>query len=151
MGFFPPPPAGATFLGGVVSLSGEGECNNSDIGFLADQHLQSQGSGFRPFNGEERHFTGEKRDTVGMEDGEEEEGESFMGGKDQETGQSKLCVRGHWRPAEDTKLRELVARYGPQNWNLIAEKLEGRSGNIPLLAFSSTLDEEQWNSCKFPS
>lgn len=44
------------------------------------------------------------------------------------SGQSKLCARGHWRPAEDTKLRELVALYGPQNWNLIAEKLEGRSG-----------------------
>lgn len=44
--------------------------------------------------------------------------------------QSRLCARGHWRPAEDTKLRELVALYGPQNWNLIAEKLEGRSGNI---------------------
>lgn len=43
-------------------------------------------------------------------------------------GQSKLCARGHWRPAEDSKLKELVALYGPQNWNLIAEKLEGRSG-----------------------
>lgn len=45
-------------------------------------------------------------------------------------GQSKLCARGHWRPAEDSKLRELVALYGPQNWNLIAEKLEGRSGRF---------------------
>lgn len=43
-------------------------------------------------------------------------------------GQSKLCARGHWRPVEDSKLKELVALYGPQNWNLIAEKLEGRSG-----------------------
>lgn len=43
--------------------------------------------------------------------------------------QSRLCPRGHWRPAEDEKLRELVALYGPQNWNLIAEKLHGRSGN----------------------
>lgn len=42
--------------------------------------------------------------------------------------QSKLCPRGHWRPAEDEKLRELVSQYGPQNWNLIAEKLHGRSG-----------------------
>lgn len=42
--------------------------------------------------------------------------------------QTKLCARGHWRPAEDSKLKELVALYGPQNWNLIAEKLEGRSG-----------------------
>jgi myb proto-oncogene protein len=44
-------------------------------------------------------------------------------------GQGKLCARGHWRPAEDAKLKELVAQYGPQNWNLIAEKLDGRSGN----------------------
>lgn len=41
----------------------------------------------------------------------------------------KLCARGHWRPHEDAKLKELVAHYGPQNWNLIAEKLPGRSGN----------------------
>ncbi|KAI3817380.1 hypothetical protein L1987_11170 [Smallanthus sonchifolius] len=40
---------------------------------------------------------------------------------------TKTCARGHWRPAEDAKLKELVAVYGPQNWNLIAEKLEGRS------------------------
>lgn len=45
------------------------------------------------------------------------------------SGQSRLAARGHWRPAEDAKLRELVALYGPQNWNLIAEKLDGRSGN----------------------
>lgn len=40
----------------------------------------------------------------------------------------KNCYRGHWRPAEDEKLRQLVDRYGPQNWNFIAEHLEGRSG-----------------------
>lgn len=40
-----------------------------------------------------------------------------------------ILGRGHWRPAEDVKLKELVAIYGPQNWNLIAEKLQGRSGN----------------------
>ena len=44
-------------------------------------------------------------------------------------GLGKMCTRGHWRPAEDAKLKELVAQYGPQNWNLIAEKLDGRSGN----------------------
>ncbi|CAE5963569.1 unnamed protein product [Arabidopsis arenosa] len=44
---------------------------------------------------------------------------------------SKASVsRGHWRPAEDTKLKELVALYGPQNWNLIAEKLQGRSARL---------------------
>ena len=49
-------------------------------------------------------------------------------GKDAESVQSRLFPRGHWRPAEDEKLRELVSQYGPQNWNLIAEKLQGRSG-----------------------
>ncbi|KAJ9683709.1 hypothetical protein PVL29_019330 [Vitis rotundifolia] len=55
-------------------------------------------------------------------------------------GQSKLCARGHWRPAEDSKLRELVALYGPQNWNLIAEKLEGRSGKSCRLRWFNQLD-----------
>ena len=72
----------------------------------------------------------------------EEEGENTnegsFGERDQSSvnidcGQSKLCARGHWRPAEDSKLKELVALYGPQNWNLIAEKLEGRSGTHHIL------------------
>jgi len=41
---------------------------------------------------------------------------------------TKSCPRGHWRPAEDEKLRQLVEQYGAQNWNSIAEKLQGRSG-----------------------
>ncbi|OAY76602.1 hypothetical protein ACMD2_23769 [Ananas comosus] len=43
-----------------------------------------------------------------------------------------MCTRGHWRPSEDEKLKELVACYGPHNWNAIAEKLQGRSGAIDL-------------------
>ncbi|KAA8529414.1 hypothetical protein F0562_033787 [Nyssa sinensis] len=61
-------------------------------------------------------------------------------GKDTDSGQSKLCARGHWRPAEDTKLKELVALHGPQNWNLIAEKLEGRSGKSCRLRWFNQLD-----------
>ncbi|XP_073029279.1 uncharacterized protein [Primulina eburnea] len=79
---------------------------------------------------------------------EEEEGESNMhavligNGKDSNNSnvQSKLCARGHWKPAEDTKLKELVALYGPQNWNLIAEKLEGRSGKSCRLRWFNQLD-----------
>ncbi|KAL5722857.1 hypothetical protein ACHQM5_006325 [Ranunculus cassubicifolius] len=56
------------------------------------------------------------------------------------SGQSKFCARGHWRPAEDTRLKELVALYGPQNWNLIAEKLEGRSGKSCRLRWFNQLD-----------
>lgn len=46
---------------------------------------------------------------------------------------TKTCPRGHWRPAEDEKLRQLVEQYGAQNWNSIAEKLQGRSGLYTIL------------------
>lgn len=55
-------------------------------------------------------------------------------------GCTKLCARGHWRPHEDSKLKELVGLYGPQNWNLIAEKLEGRSGKSCRLRWFNQLD-----------
>uniref|UniRef100_N1QVE7 Uncharacterized protein n=1 Tax=Aegilops tauschii TaxID=37682 RepID=N1QVE7_AEGTA len=55
-------------------------------------------------------------------------------------GQGKLCSRGHWRPAEDARLKELVGQYGPQNWNLIAEKLDGRSGKSCRLRWFNQLD-----------
>ncbi|CAL5188780.1 unnamed protein product [Lathyrus oleraceus] len=61
-------------------------------------------------------------------------------GKEEDNGQSSKCARGHWRPAEDSKLKELVALYGPQNWNLIAEKLEGRSGKSCRLRWFNQLD-----------
>ncbi|XWS34116.1 hypothetical protein CRYUN_Cryun21dG0012100 [Craigia yunnanensis] len=71
---------------------------------------------------------------------EENQNENAVSGKETDSGQSKLCARGHWRPAEDTKLKELVALYGPQNWNLIAEKLEGRSGKSCRLRWFNQLD-----------
>ncbi|KAH0919473.1 hypothetical protein HID58_027133 [Brassica napus] len=49
-------------------------------------------------------------------------------------------VRGHWRPDEDAKLKKLVALDGPQNWNLIAEKLQGRSGKSCRLRWFNQLD-----------
>ncbi|KAK3025913.1 hypothetical protein RJ639_041303, partial [Escallonia herrerae] len=51
-----------------------------------------------------------------------------------------MCTRGHWRPAEDEKLRELVELYGPHNWNAIAEKLQGRSGKSCRLRWFNQLD-----------
>nr|ASR18097.1 R2R3MYB12 [Ginkgo biloba] len=60
--------------------------------------------------------------------------------KEPDSVQSRLCARGHWRPAEDSKLKELVTQYGPQNWNLIAEKLEGRSGKSCRLRWFNQLD-----------
>ncbi|KAL6276459.1 hypothetical protein ACE6H2_020060 [Prunus campanulata] len=83
-----------------------------------------------------------------------DEGRSLAAaGRISTSGHTKSCGRGHWRPAEysklkelvaqyglqnwiliaeylnpaeDSKLKELVAQYGPQNWNLIAEHLDGR-------------------------
>ncbi|XP_066357479.1 transcription factor MYB105-like [Miscanthus floridulus] len=46
----------------------------------------------------------------------------------------------HWRPGEDDKLRQLVDKYGPQNWNSIAENLEGRSGKSCRLRWFNQLD-----------
>ncbi|OIT04515.1 PREDICTED: transcriptional activator Myb-like [Nicotiana attenuata] len=51
-----------------------------------------------------------------------------------------MCSRGHWRPHEDQKLRELVEKYGPHNWNAIAEKLQGRSGKSCRLRWFNQLD-----------
>ncbi|GMJ06662.1 myb domain protein 52, MYB DOMAIN PROTEIN 52 [Hibiscus trionum] len=51
-----------------------------------------------------------------------------------------MCSRGHWRPAEDERLRELVERYGPHNWNAIADKLQGRSGKSCRLRWFNQLD-----------
>ncbi|KAK3043681.1 hypothetical protein RJ639_000097 [Escallonia herrerae] len=56
------------------------------------------------------------------------------------TDDARTCPRGHWRPAEDDKLRQLVERYGPQNWNSIAEKLQGRSGKSCRLRWFNQLD-----------
>ncbi|KAM7253020.1 hypothetical protein ACFE04_025638 [Oxalis oulophora] len=49
-------------------------------------------------------------------------------------------IRGHWRPAEDEKLRLLVEQYGAQNWNSIADKLHGRSGKSCRLRWFNQLD-----------
>ncbi|XP_078152288.1 transcription factor MYB117-like [Carex rostrata] len=62
------------------------------------------------------------------------------GNTSNDTYSPKLCARGHWKPAEDAKLRELVSQFGPQNWNLIAEKLEGRSGKSCRLRWFNQLD-----------
>ncbi|KAF2284438.1 hypothetical protein GH714_021875 [Hevea brasiliensis] len=61
-------------------------------------------------------------------------------GRGSSSDSGKSCHRGHWRPAEDEKLRQLVNQYGPQNWNFIAEHLEGRSGKSCRLRWYNQLD-----------
>ncbi|KMZ75379.1 hypothetical protein ZOSMA_115G00150 [Zostera marina] len=51
-----------------------------------------------------------------------------------------MCTRGHWRPSEDEKLKELVNKHGPHNWNGIARNLHGRSGKSCRLRWFNQLD-----------
>ncbi|KAL7100915.1 hypothetical protein ACP275_08G024400 [Erythranthe tilingii] len=55
-----------------------------------------------------------------------------------------VCGKGHWKPSEDAKLRELVAAYGPHNWNFISENLQqylsSRSGKSCRLRWYNQLD-----------
>ncbi|XP_051138657.1 transcription factor MYB117-like isoform X2 [Andrographis paniculata] len=53
--------------------------------------------------------------------------------------------RGHWRPREDAILKDLVATFGPHNWNLIAHKMQMdayacRSGKSCRLRWFNQLD-----------
>ncbi|KAL8035538.1 hypothetical protein ABFX02_12G103500 [Erythranthe guttata] len=59
-----------------------------------------------------------------------------------QSSKQQVCSRGHWRAAEDAKLKELVSLYGPHNWNLIAHKLQynGRSGKSCRLRWYNQLD-----------
>ncbi|RWW30437.1 hypothetical protein BHE74_00000425 [Ensete ventricosum] len=115
--FIPPPPPPPPSPGAMECVGGE------------------QAWGFQSFAVGKDYHEGEQNNS---------QGEEAEGGDDTTTHESgqqnKLCVRGHWRPAEDAKLKELVSQYGPQNWNLIAEKLEGRSGTHPELRWFNQLD-----------
>jgi len=64
---------------------------------------------------------GDERKNLSMKV-DKEENEKF--------GNTKLSIRGHWRPSEDSKLKKLVDEFGPHNWNNIAEQIHGRSGII---------------------
>ncbi|XP_077235975.1 transcription factor MYB105-like [Tasmannia lanceolata] len=121
MGFYPPPPG---------SHSAE-KC--SEMGFQVLSHTAFEGKSYGSDGGREGYFGNEKNE-VGLVQDEEDDCENLGGG------QSKLCARGHWRPVEDARLKELVSQYGPQNWNLIAEKLDGRSGKSCRLRWFNQLD-----------
>ncbi|CAH8289974.1 unnamed protein product [Eruca vesicaria subsp. sativa] len=53
---------------------------------------------------------------------------------------SRVCNRGHWRISEDSQLMDLVALYGPKNWNYIVEKMQGRRGKSCRLRWFNKLD-----------
>jgi hypothetical protein len=40
----------------------------------------------------------------------------------------KMRIKGGWSKNEDKNLIDLVSKFGPKKWSLIAEKLPGRIG-----------------------
>ncbi|XP_015765299.1 PREDICTED: transcriptional activator Myb-like isoform X2 [Acropora digitifera] len=57
----------------------------------------------------------------------------YSGSADEETSQrsnrrKKKINKGRWTKDEDDKVVELVRRYGPKRWSLIAQHLKGRIG-----------------------
>ncbi|KAK0585770.1 hypothetical protein LWI29_033857 [Acer saccharum] len=97
--------------------------------------LEDDNKGFEENNAVINTMEDVMRKTINLSEDNPDVKEMNGGGE-----QSKACSRGHWRPAEDSKLKELVALYGPQNWNLIADKLQGRSGKSCRLRWFNQLD-----------
>ncbi|GLT26248.1 hypothetical protein SLA2020_013300 [Shorea laevis] len=135
---------------GVMTHPMEVEVRNSHMGFqissssmeqnkrpLAFESVENRGVKSAEGDGRNGFLGTVEKNGLSLNLGEEDEGKGPGCSKN---GHTKLCARGHWRPAEDAKLKELVAQYGPQNWNLIAEHLEGRSGKSCRLRWFNQLD-----------
>ncbi|OMO96681.1 hypothetical protein CCACVL1_04837 [Corchorus capsularis] len=109
------------------------EQSNKSLSF---EPLESRGTKGAACDGKDGFLGVEERKALSLKLGVEDESNKSS----TKNGHTKLCARGHWRPAEDAKLKELVAQYGPQNWNLIAEHLQGRSGKSCRLRWFNQLD-----------
>lgn len=109
-------------------------CNNSTFGSeksdIPFQILNPVPMRTTNDEGDHEGYFGDEKKSLSLKLGEEVEANNSGSAATEKAGHTKLCVRGHWRPAEDAKLKELVAQFGPQNWNNIAEHLQGRSGII---------------------
>ncbi|KAI4324432.1 hypothetical protein MLD38_029924 [Melastoma candidum] len=66
------------------------------------------------------------------------DGEGGVGGGKGSTRKDR--VKGPWSPEEDLILSELVSKFGPRNWSLIARGIDGRSGKSCRLRWCNQLD-----------
>ncbi|XP_010553060.1 PREDICTED: transcription factor MYB44 [Tarenaya hassleriana] len=76
---------------------------------------------------------GEVEDSGAGEDMAAFSGEGASGG-------GKERVKGPWSPEEDAVLSQLVSKFGPRNWSLIARGIPGRSGKSCRLRWCNQLD-----------
>ncbi|CAN8259975.1 unnamed protein product [Cochlearia groenlandica] len=72
-------------------------------------------------------------------DGGEEDSSRIVGERKSGSGR-KERVKGTWSRKEDSVLNELVAKFGPRNWSLIARSIPGRSGKSCRLRWCNQLD-----------
>ncbi|KAK4801481.1 hypothetical protein SAY86_021968 [Trapa natans] len=75
-------------------------------------------------------------DEAGAEPGGDGSGSSGGGGG--KSGRDR--VKGPWSPEEDAILSQLVSKFGPRNWSLIARGISGRSGKSCRLRWCNQLD-----------
>lgn len=90
-------------------------------------HCRGTFNGFGENNAVSEEFCNKRRMQKKSDDLEKKKKKKKQSG-------SRVCSRGHWRISEDSQLMELVSVYGPQNWNHIAENMQGRTGkhiNLP--------------------
>ncbi|XP_030518246.2 transcription factor MYB56-like [Rhodamnia argentea] len=133
----PPPPqmvSLAVELEPLRSRAAKRACGDDREGFVLKKGLDLN------MCEDEEEEAEEEIDTEEQEQEEEGGAAAKSSGPGRNSGRTKVCARGHWRPAEDAKLKDLVAKYGPQNWNLIAENLLGRSGKSCRLRWFNQLD-----------
>ncbi|XP_076945641.1 transcription factor MYB52-like [Bidens hawaiensis] len=69
-----------------------------------------------------------------------EEKPNVQGGAEDGCEQRMLVTKGHWKPSEDVKLRNLVAVHGPRNWKTKSQQFPGRSGKSCRLRWVNQLD-----------
>ncbi|WIA16313.1 hypothetical protein OEZ85_013012 [Tetradesmus obliquus] len=72
------------------------------------------------------------------EEGSSSSGAAGLDGR--HLGQAQAPKRSSWTPEEDARLVELVEKYGPQNWTLIAQGLGGRNGKSCRLRWCNQLN-----------
>ncbi|KIY92668.1 Transcription factor MYB44, partial [Monoraphidium neglectum] len=70
-----------------------------------------------------------------------DDSDSKSSGTDERHMGSAMLKRATWSPEEDSRLLELVHRYGAQNWTVIASHMgNGRNGKSCRLRWFNQLD-----------
>ncbi|KAF8075463.1 hypothetical protein N665_1092s0014 [Sinapis alba] len=87
----------------------------------------------------EEAVAGGRRDDDGGGGAGEEDAARFVG-EGTSGRRRKKRIKGTWSKEEDVMLSELVEKFGPRNWSLMARSIPGRSGKSCRLRWCNQLD-----------